>query len=67
MFAPFYYKKTKCFPFYKILSKSYKCKAVCLLINKHIEFIKNNNYMLLVLVHIETMTRVLRLYSFFEK
>lgn len=64
MFAPFYYKKTKCFPFYKILSKSYKCKAVCSLINKNI---KNNNYMLLVLMHIETMTRVLWLYSFFEK
>lgn len=55
MFVFFYYKKIKCFLFYKILFKFYKCKVVCLLINKNIEFIKNNNYMLLVLMYIEIM------------
>lgn len=70
MYAFIYYKKAKCFPFYKNLSKSYKCKAVCLLMNKNMSF-KVNLFKiiitLLVLMHKETKTRVLLGYLFFEK
>lgn len=38
MFAPIYNKKTKCFPFYKTLSRFYKFKSVCLLIDKKMTF-----------------------------